>query len=243
MTWENVKAIFSTSTDSRQLIPGITGSHGTHDEWRIGDRIAAREKVTTALGILGKQEEEYDKPTMDLGELVAFLFIMGVRPTEDMLNAQLRALQLDRKMEKGRSGITPAQAVFVWLFMNREDRDEDAILKRAFMFFDKDGNGEISGQELRLAMSEVGNMLTEEIDEFMRVMDRNGDGVVAFAEFYETLTQQTDLGKLLSEVVQLEREINPRERPAPAPVPAPRPLGEAGQPRTAEPSHLGHEAV
>lgn len=29
--------------------------------------------------------------------------------------------------------------------MKDDEKDEDAILKRAFMFFDKDGNGERAG--------------------------------------------------------------------------------------------------
>lgn len=57
--------------------------------------------------------------------------------------------------------------------------DEEEILRRAFQFFDKDGNGEISVTELRTTMHELGDLLTEEeIVAFMQVMDVNNDGVI-----------------------------------------------------------------
>lgn len=57
--------------------------------------------------------------------------------------------------------------------------DEEEILRRAFQFFDKDGNGEISIPELRTTMHELGDLLSEEeILAFMAVMDVNNDGVI-----------------------------------------------------------------
>lgn len=57
--------------------------------------------------------------------------------------------------------------------------DEEEILRRAFQFFDKDGNGEISVPELRTTMHELGDLLSEEeIKAFMAVMDVNNDGVI-----------------------------------------------------------------
>lgn len=62
--------------------------------------------------------------------------------------------------------------------------DEEEILRRAFQFFDKDGNGEISIPELRTTMHELGDLLSEEeILSFMAVMDVNNDGVIGFQEF------------------------------------------------------------
>jgi len=57
--------------------------------------------------------------------------------------------------------------------------DEEEILRRAFQFFDKDGNGEISVHELRTTMHELGDLLTEdEIMSFMAIMDVDNDGVI-----------------------------------------------------------------
>lgn len=70
--------------------------------------------------------------------------------------------------------------------------DEEEILRRAFQFFDKDGNGEISIPELRTTMHELGDLLSEEeILSFMSVMDVNNDGVIGFQEFIDTLKTQT----------------------------------------------------
>ncbi|KAG2447549.1 hypothetical protein HYH02_007473 [Chlamydomonas schloesseri] len=207
MTWDHVEELANDGQEYREGINKLTNED-------LG-------RVKTALHMLGKDEPEsgfktdpeqrapqalehkmYNKATMDRGDLVAFLFIMGVSATEDALQAELRYLKLTSQM------ITPAQAVFVWMEMKDDEKDEDAILKRAFMFFDKDGNGEISGQELRQAMGDVGNMLTgAEIDEFMDLMDRNGDGVVGYNEFFEALTKQTDLGQVLNDVKKLENDI------------------------------------
>lgn len=61
--------------------------------------------------------------------------------------------------------------------------DEEEILRRAFQFFDKDRNGEISITELRTTMHELGDLLTEEeIMAFMQVMDVNNDGVIGVSD-------------------------------------------------------------
>ena len=63
--------------------------------------------------------------------------------------------------------------------MFQDLNDEEEILRRAFQFFDKDGNGEISVTELRTTMHELGDLLTEEeIASFMAIMDVNNDGVI-----------------------------------------------------------------
>ena len=57
--------------------------------------------------------------------------------------------------------------------------DENEILRRAFQFFDKDCNGEISISELRTTMHELGDLLTEEeIVAFMQIMDLDNNGVI-----------------------------------------------------------------
>lgn len=60
-----------------------------------------------------------------------------------------------------------------------EPVDEDRILEQAFMFFDRDGNKEISIAELTTTMRELGDLLTaDEIAKFVAIMDKNSDGVV-----------------------------------------------------------------
>ena len=56
--------------------------------------------------------------------------------------------------------------------------------KKAFSKFDRDGNGFISGAELRHVMTNLGKKLTdEEADDIIREADIDGDGKVNCEEF------------------------------------------------------------
>lgn len=57
--------------------------------------------------------------------------------------------------------------------------DED--MRDAFKVFDKDGNGFISAAELRYAMTNLGEKLTdEEVNEMIREADTDGDGQINY---------------------------------------------------------------
>lgn len=63
--------------------------------------------------------------------------------------------------------------------MDEKTREED--LKDAFRAFDRDGDGQISMRELRLAMAKLGEVLTgEELNEMMQTVDTNQDGQINF---------------------------------------------------------------
>ncbi|KAL4237938.1 hypothetical protein ACF0H5_002648 [Mactra antiquata] len=62
--------------------------------------------------------------------------------------------------------------------------DPDEELRAAFRVFDRDNNGYISSEELKLVMCEMGEKLSEEeFESFMEVMDINGDGCIDIEEF------------------------------------------------------------
>ncbi|KAL6763831.1 hypothetical protein V8C86DRAFT_2483131 [Haematococcus lacustris] len=141
-----------------------------------------RQQIETgvkALAILG-----LDKPDeLTKQDLVLFLYAIGLNPTDDVIDSKLRFLKLHQ-----REVITFPQVCHVWHSMLQDLTDEDAILRRAFQYFDKDGNGEISVIELRTTMHELGDLLTEsELLSFMQVMDANNDGVIGYQEFLDTL--------------------------------------------------------
>ena len=54
-------------------------------------------------------------------------------------------------------------------------------MRAAFRMFDLDGNGLIDSDELRLAMSRLGETVTEaDVDAMIRAVDRNNDGKVDY---------------------------------------------------------------
>ena len=63
----------------------------------------------------------------------------------------------------------------------KEDTDFENELRKAFEVFDQDGNGFISVAELRHAMTNLGEKLTdEEVDDMMREADIDGDEQVNY---------------------------------------------------------------
>lgn len=59
-------------------------------------------------------------------------------------------------------------------------------IQEAFNTFDLDGNGFISAEEIRRVMDMIGEFVTdEEVDEMIRMLDRGGEGQVAFQEFFK----------------------------------------------------------
>ncbi|XP_072524191.1 calcium-binding protein 5a [Salminus brasiliensis] len=63
-------------------------------------------------------------------------------------------------------------------------------LRDAFKEFDMDGDGEITTEELRLAMGKLmgESMSGREIDAVVREADNNGDGTVDFEEFVKMMS-------------------------------------------------------
>ena len=60
----------------------------------------------------------------------------------------------------------------------------DEEIKDTLRVFDKDCNGFISAAELRQALANLGQKLTEEeVDEMIREVDFDGDGQIDYAEF------------------------------------------------------------
>jgi len=63
----------------------------------------------------------------------------------------------------------------------REIKTNPEELKDAFQVFDKQGTGFISVQDLKLSLTSLGERLTdEELDELIREVDQNGEGMVNY---------------------------------------------------------------
>ena len=78
--------------------------------------------------------------------------------------------------------------------MGEEPRDPngrftDREIKEAFEAFDLDHNSFVGAAEIRHILINIGETVTdEEVDEMIRMCDRDGDGQIAFDEFYEMVT-------------------------------------------------------
>jgi calmodulin len=62
--------------------------------------------------------------------------------------------------------------------------DSEEELKNAFKVFDKDNSGTISSAELRAVLQHLGENLTdEELDDMLKMADKNGDGNIDCTTF------------------------------------------------------------
>lgn len=156
-------------------------------EFRVensGLNSAQIETARKGLRILGFDAKMENLSRQDI---LVFLYAMGLNPTEDILESKLHTYQLGDE-----ETFTFGHLAHIWHSMLQDINDEEDILRRAFQFFDKDGNGEISVQELRTTMHELGDLLSEdEIMSFVQIMDVNNDGVIGYQEFLSTLKTQT----------------------------------------------------
>lgn len=72
---------------------------------------------------------------------------------------------------------------FVTASVNKTNLLQESKLKAAFDYYDKDGSGSISVEEIRDVLG-VGKNITREVwDQVVLEVDENGDGEVSFEEF------------------------------------------------------------
>ncbi|XP_035692824.1 neo-calmodulin-like isoform X2 [Branchiostoma floridae] len=113
-------------------------------------------------------------------ELESVMRSLGHDPTGDEIQDMMKSVDVDG------NGTIDFQE-FLSMMGSRPSVhavDRDVEIREMFRVFDVDGNGFISAAELRRAMSNLGEDLTEdEIDEMIRVADKDGDGQIDFEEF------------------------------------------------------------
>lgn len=64
---------------------------------------------------------------------------------------------------------------------NPPGSDQESSIRAAFKIFDRDGNGSIDAKELKYAMQNLGEKLTEkELQDMMREADVDGDGKINY---------------------------------------------------------------
>ena len=115
-------------------------------------------------------------------ELGTVMRSLGQDPTEAELSDMINDVDTD-----GNGTIDLAEFIAM---MARKLKDDDAQkeIKEAFRVFDKNSDGLISASELRLALSSLGEEVTEkEAEDMIRDADVNGDGFVDYQEFVKMM--------------------------------------------------------
>jgi len=99
-------------------------------------------------------------------------------PTETELSDMINEVDTDG------NGMIDFQEFVVMMQKKKSSMNKGDELREAFKMFDKDGNGYISGEELRSVMKSLGEHLTEiEIKQMIQEADKDGDGMVNYEEF------------------------------------------------------------
>merc|ERR1719469_917167 len=103
---------------------------------------------------------------------------LGQNPTEAALQQMIDDVDAD---DMGRIDFPD----FLSLMARKmKDTDTEEELIEAFKVFDIDCDGFISGSELRTAMTNLGEKLSDvEVDEMIREADMDGDGQINYDEF------------------------------------------------------------
>jgi len=131
--------------------------------------------------------DEFDKDrsgNISTKELLGVMRSMGQNPTEDEL------LALVMEVDINGDGTIDFQEFLGMMKQKANEADQESDLKEAFMIFDRDKNGYIDMKELKQVATMLGNCLTkEEVDEFMREADVDGNGKLDYDEFVKIMLQ------------------------------------------------------
>lgn len=72
---------------------------------------------------------------------------------------------------------------------NELSEEQKQEIKEAFDLFDSEGVGAIDAKELKVAMRALGfEPKKEEIRKILQELDKNGDGMIKFEEFFDIMT-------------------------------------------------------
>ncbi|XP_076914079.1 calcium-dependent protein kinase 30-like [Bidens hawaiensis] len=84
---------------------------------------------------------------------------------------------------------------FVAVTIHLQKMENDEHLRRAFMYFDKDGSGYIELHELEQVLYEPGQADMQVLNEIMKEVDTDKDGHISFKEFVAMMKAGTDWRK------------------------------------------------
>ncbi len=118
-----------------------------------------------------------------VGELGRVMRNHGLNPTDDELQDMIR------NVDKNSNGAIDFNE-FIEMMLRRDSKIEEDVM-HAFRVFDRDGDGYISVEELKLTMNNLGEPLTDhEVRSMIEEADLDGDGRINFTEFARLMQTQ-----------------------------------------------------
>jgi calmodulin len=120
--------------------------------------------------------------TEDVGTVMRSL---GLNPSATELRDMVNEVDVDQ------NGSIDFKEFLDMMTRKGKSHDPEQELRDAFAVFDRDGTGTISREELRHVMKSIGEQLTEaEIDEMIKLADKDGDGAIDYTEFASIMLQK-----------------------------------------------------
>ncbi|XP_057303781.1 calmodulin-A-like [Hydractinia symbiolongicarpus] len=121
--------------------------------------------------------------TITITELKTVLSSMGQEVDENDIKVMLE----DLDTTNGNTIEFPAFLTMMTMKVDQKDLKNEIL--QTFQFFDKDGDGSITGVEVKEAMLKLGEDLTEEeIAEMVKEADVDGDGRIDYSEFVKMIS-------------------------------------------------------
>jgi len=147
---------------------------------------------------------------LDANELSLLLIDMGFTKTQ----AHTEATKIIQTTDVDGSGEIEFEE-FAQIWQRKLLSVNDSYIHAVFSVLDEDGNGTIESHELAKVLNLQGEADKEKIDELIKEVDTDGDGVISWDEFYNAMVENNDFGGKGADVGQ---ELNENELPAMADV-------------------------
>lgn len=119
---------------------------------------------------------------IDATELKSVMWRLGCKPSD----AEVR--EMIKKVDFDNSGTLSFPEFIALMVQKKRNAETDSHLRIAFQFFDRNGDGYISPDELRSVLQKHGKNITQhETETLLRSVDMDHDGKLNYEEFLSLL--------------------------------------------------------
>ncbi|KAI7745868.1 LOW QUALITY PROTEIN: hypothetical protein M8C21_007289 [Ambrosia artemisiifolia] len=181
---KTIVGVFSSTSHTPFVLPNIYSitAHELLDQIVIAERLS--EEEIGGLKQLFKMLDTDNSGTITFEELKQGLKKVGSNLTESEIKELMDAADIDSN-----GTIEYGEFLAATLHMNKLEREENLLA--AFRFFDKDGSGYITRDELQQASKDFG-LQDAQLDEMIREVDQDNDGRIDYAEFTAMMRKGDD---------------------------------------------------